>query len=791
MKKVVFVLALLMLQAKMYAQFTIKGKVINQQEQVALPGATVVIEGLLTNAITDLNGNFKFKNLKPGNYLLKVLFIGYETNTQAVTLEQNQELTIALTPKEIIADEVIISAVRAGEKYPIAFTTINKEELAKKNMGQDMPFLLNTTPSVVVSSDAGNGIGYTGIQIRGSDPTRVNVTVNGIPINDAESQGLFWVNMPDFASSVNSIQIQRGAGTSTNGASAFGASVNMQTTTLNKEAYAEIANSFGSFNTLKNTINIGSGLLNNKFTFEGRLSRISSDGYIHPGWSNLQSYYLSGTYYGKKSSLRFITFSGKEKTYQAWNGLRDTMLTINRRANEFTYADQTDNYQQDHYQIQYTYELNKNLSFNAALHYTKGKGYYEEFKKNDKLSKYNLNPIIIGNTTITKSDIVRRRWLDNDFYGTVWNVNYTSNSKHLSLILGGGYNQYTGAHFGEIIWARFAQNSFIHQKYYRDSAFKNDLNIYLKANYSFTKKIAMYADVQCRSIDYSFLGYNSNLQNVQQQIVLNFLNPKAGLTYTISERQYIYASWAVANKEPNRKDYTESSPLNRPKPETMQDVELGYKYNSNHFVFGMNAYNMKYKNQLILTGQINDVGAYNRTNISKSYRRGIELEAGVLLLKKLTVSGNITLSENKVINYIDYVDNYDTGLQDSIIYNKTNISFSPAVIASSIITYNAIKNLDINFISKYVGKQYLDNTSNNTRIINAYFINDIRVDYKLSVPNYFKEIRIGFLAANVFNKLYENNGYTFSYVSGGQKNTENFYYPQAGRNFLGSLIIKF
>lgn len=790
MKKILFLFASLVFSISVFGQFTLKGRIKNAQDQSTLPNANVVIEGLLKSIASDLEGNYKFKNLKPGSYILKVSFIGFKTQTKEININNDSEIDIMLEPSEFMADEVIVSALRVGDKTPFAFTNIDKEELVKRNLGHDLPFLLNSTPSTVVTSDAGNGVGYTGIKVRGTDATRINVTVNGIPLNDAESQGVFWVNMPDFASSINSIQIQRGAGTSTNGAGAFGASINIQTTTLNKEAYAEIANSFGSFNTIKNTVNIGSGLINNKFNFEGRLSRISSDGYVQPGWSDLKSYYLSGSYYGKKSSLKLTTFGGKEKTYQAWNGLRDTMLSINRRANLFSYADQTDNYWQDHYQLHYNYELTKNITLNTALHYTKGKGYYEEYREEDDLANYKISSVIVGSDTIRNSDLIRRRWLDNDFYGGIWSLNYNSDNNKLNVIWGGGYNQYIGAHFGEVIWARFASNSNIRQKYYRDSAFKNDMNTYLKANYQLNNKLFVFGDIQYRNISYAFMGYDRNLNNIEQSVNLNFINPKAGLTYAIKENQQAYVSYSVANKEPNRDDFTNSSPNSRPKPENLQDIEAGYKINTNKFAFGFNLYNMIYKNQLVLTGKINDVGSYTRTNVAQSYRRGIEIEAGALLHKLIRWNGNLTLSENKVKNYIEYYDNYDTFTQDSVIYTLTDIAFSPSVIASSIFTLSPLKNLDINIISKYVGKQYLDNTSNNDRIINPFFVNDLRIDYKINTT-LFKEIRIGLLAANFLNELYENNGYTFSYVWGGAKTTENFYYPQAGRNFMASIAVRF
>jgi iron complex outermembrane receptor protein len=790
MKKILFLFVPIVYSLSVFGQHTLKGKIKNAQDQTTLPNATIVIEGLLNSVASDLDGNYRFKNLKPGTYSLKVSYIGFKTLTKEITVNNDSETDIFLEPSEVITDEVIVSALRVGDKTPVAFGNITKEELVKRNLGQDLPYLLNSTPSTVVSSDAGNGVGYTGIKIRGTDATRINVTVNGIPLNDAESQGVFWVNMPDFASSINSIQIQRGVGTSTSGAGAFGASINIQTTTLNKEAYTEIANSFGSFNTIKNTVNIGSGLINNKFNFEGRLSRISSDGYVQPGWSDLKSYYLSGSYYGKKSALKLTTFGGKEKTYQAWNGLRDTILAINRRANLFSYSDQTDNYWQDHYQLHYNYELTKNITLNSALHYTKGRGYYEEYREEDNLNFYKINPVLIGNDTIKTSDLIRRRWLDNDFYGGIWNLNYNSDNKKLNVIWGGGYNQYIGAHFGEVIWARFASNSNIRQKYYRDSAFKNDMNTYLKINYQLNNKLFVFTDLQYRNVGYEFMGYDRNLNNISQSVNLNFINPKVGITYSLTENQQLYTSYAVANKEPNRDDYTNSSQDSRPKHENLKDIEAGYKFNTNTFAFGLNIYNMVYKNQLVLTGKINDVGSYTRTNVKESYRRGVEIEAGGVLHKKVRWNGNLTFSENKVKNFLEYYDNYDNFTQDSMAYTLSDIAFSPSLIASSIFILNPIKNLDINIISKYVGKQYLDNTSNNNRIINPFLVNDLRIDYKINTL-LFKEIRIGLLAANFLNELYENNGYTFSYVFGGVRTSENFYYPQAGRNFMASLAIRF
>lgn len=754
-----------------------------------LPGAAVVVEGTYKGTFTDATGAFQLTNLKPTATALQISMLGYETQRQSIDPSQNAVLSIKLSKTAVAVDEVVVSATRANQKSAIAYTDVTRRELNKLNLGQDIPQLLNFTPSIVTTSDAGAGVGYTGIRIRGSDATRVNVTLNGIPYNDAESQGTFFVNMPDFASSVSSIQIQRGVGTSTNGAGAFGASVNIQTNKLEEKPYAELNLSGGSFGTRKVNVLAGTGLLNNHFVLDARLSKIYSDGYIDRAFSDLKSFYLSGGYYTKKSFFRLNVFSGQEKTYQAWNGVPEQFLKTNRTYNAFTYDNQTDNYQQDNYQLISSHELSKNWRANLSFFYTKGKGYYEEFRTADLFSKYGLPAVVIGDSTIRRTDLIRRLWLDNDFYGGVFSFDYNSFGK-LTANIGGGWNQYKGIHYGEIIWSRVAGNTNIRDRYYQDDATKRDFNLYAKAFYQVTPKLNAFVDAQIRTINYSFLGFNSQLQNVQQDAKLTFFNPKAGFTYTINDRSTVYASVGVGQREPNRNDYTQSTPESRPKSEKLVDYEAGYKVQTENLAFTANAYFMKYTNQLVLSGQLNDVGAYNRVNIPSSYRAGIELEAGVRLAKQLRWNVNGTFSRNRVKNFTEYLDNFDNNQQESRQYGQTDISFSPNVIAGSQVLFTAAKGLELGLLSKYVGKQYLDNTSNENRKLNSYFTNDIRLIYTVK-PRFAQEIAFTLLFNNVLNELYESNGYTYAYISEGKVNADNGYYPQAGRNFLAGVRIRF
>ena len=687
---------------------------------------------------------------------------------------------------------VEVQAIRAGEKAPFAKTDLTKKDIEKNNLGQDLPFLLNQTPSVVVNSDAGNGIGYTGIRIRGTDAARINVTLNGIPYNDAESQGTFFVDLPDISSSANSIQVQRGVGTSSNGAGAFGGSINLSTNDLNKTFYASSNNSIGSFNTFKNNIQFGSGIIGKHFTVDGRLSRISSDGYIDRAKSNLQSFYVSTAFVNEKNSLRLNIFSGKEKTYQAWNGVAENLLKTNRTNNPSgnekpgePYDNETDNYTQTHYQLFYNRKFNNYWKGNIATFLTRGKGYYEQYKAQQELADYSLPDYNNGTTTISKTDIVRQLWLDNYFYGTIFSLQYQKNKTQ--LIFGGGYNAYDGKHYGQIKWAAVQPAVPKDYRWYNLTAHKKDFSVYTKWIQQWSSNWQGFVDVQFRNIDYKINGFRYN-PNLKVNENYTFLNPKVGITYSNKSWQ-AYLSYALAGKEPNRDDF-EAGNAQLPKPERLHDIELGTEKKGSTYSFGANIYFMYYQNQLVLTGKINDVGAYSRINIPKSYRAGLELQGKTKITNWMNAAANITLSENKINNFTEYLDDYDNGGQQTKFYSKTDISFSPSVIAGAIINFVPVKNGEISLISKYVGTQYLDNTAQKSRSLNAYYLQDIKLSYLIE-NKIFKETNLILQLNNIFNKKYEPNGYSFSYIYGGALTTENFYFPMAGFNFMVGVNVKF
>lgn len=797
------------------AQTSLNGKVTDKLTGEPLPGASIVINPNLITT-TDIDGNFSFDGLQAGTYNVTVSFVGYTSAQQKVVLPRTQPLNIQLQETAHVTEEVLVTATRASDKTPTTYSTVSKEELEKQNHGQDLPFLLNLTPSVVVTSDAGAGVGYTGIRIRGSDNTRTNVTVNGIPVNDSESAGVFWVNMPDLASSIQNIQIQRGVGTSTNGAGAFGASINVQTSSLNPKPYAEIDNSFGSFNTRKHTIRAGSGLINDRFAMDVRLSAVNSDGYIDRASSDLRSYYLSGGYYGNKTMVKGIAFSGKEKTYQAWGGTPesrlnndvegmkehaanegysqaqlDNLLNSGRTYNIYTYDNETDNYQQDHYQLHLSQEILPDLDFNAALHYTRGRGYYEQYRPNAKFADYGWEPLMIGDTTITRTDLIRRRWLDNHFYGFTYSFQH--NPERLALTIGGGYNEYEGGHYGEVIWARYANTSFIRDRYYDNDGYKTDFNIYAKATYEFTDRVSGYLDLQSRSITYKANGWDNDQKLIDVDEKFNFFNPKAGLQYRLAQGTDIYASYAIAHREPVRNDFVDAPEGVTPKAEKLGNLELGIKKQSSELAYAINYYYMDYKDQLVLTGELNDVGSSIRTNVDKSYRTGIEVSVAYAIHDKLNMGANITLSKNKIKDFEEVLYQY---LDDDVNiitnhYQDTDIAYSPEVIAGGEISSRPFKGFEVALMPKYVGKQFLDNTSNENRKIDGYFVNDLRMAYNLPV-DWAREVKLSLLVNNIFDAMYVSNGFTYSYIYGDDYYvTENFYYPQAGINFLAGLSIKF
>lgn len=693
--------------------------------------------------------------------------------------------TTLLQPVEVLA-------ARAAEKAPFAKTNLGKKDIAKNNLGQDLPFLLNQTPSVVVNSDAGNGVGYTGIRIRGTDATRINVTLNGIPYNDAESQGTFFVDLPDFSSSANSIQIQRGVGTSSNGAGAFGATINVSTNELNKERYVATNCSYGSFSTNKNNIQFGSGLLGKHFTIDGRLSSITSNGYIDRATTDLKSFYGTAAYTDESNSLRLNIFSGNEKTYQAWNGVPEYILHTNRTYNSAgtekpgdPYHNETDNYIQTHYQLFYNHQFSKVLTGSIATFLTRGKGYYEQYKADRKLADYGLPDYFDGTNTIQRTDLVRRLWLDNYFYGTIFSLQYKQ--KKTQLIIGGGYNAYDGRHYGEIKWAAVQAAVPKDHRWYDLTAYKKDLSLYSKWTQQLHTHWQAFVDLQVRNIDYRIHGFRDN-PTLEIDEHYTFFNPKFGITYT-NQHWQAYISYALAGKEPNRDDF-EAGIAQQPKAERLQDLELGVEKKTSAYSFGANLYYMHYKDQLVLTGKINDVGAYTRTNIPTSYRAGIELQGQVRVTNWMNLGANLSLSENKIRNFTEYIDDYDNGGQQTKFYRKTDISFSPSAIGGASVTFIPVKNTEINLISKYVGRQYLDNTAQQSRSLDPYYLQDIRVSY-LWKCKWVKEANIILQLNNVFNKKYEPNGYSFSYIYGGSLTTENFYYPMAGFNWMLGVNLRF
>jgi iron complex outermembrane receptor protein len=683
-----------------------------------------------------------------------------------------------------ILSPVEVRAVRAGEKAPFTKTNLSKKEIEKLNLGQDIPFILNQTPSVVVSSDAGNGIGYTGIRIRGTDATRINVTLNGIPYNDAESQGVFFVDLPDFTSSAGSVQVQRGVGTSSNGAGAFGASINFSTNEVNKEAYAEFNNSFGSFNSRKNTLKAGTGLLRDQFTADIRLSGIHSDGYIDRAGSDLRSLHFSTAWLGKKSSLRLNTFLGKEKTYQAWYGVsEDDLKSGNRRVNYAgtekpgdPYDNETDNYTQNHYQLFFNHASGKKINFHTALFYTKGKGYYEQYKAHEPYSKYGLSG------PVPETDFIRQLWLDNDFYGTIFSLHYTDNKT--TATLGGSVTRYDGKHFGKITWAKdgFTGNPV----WYDHDAWKTDVNIYLKEQTRLAGHWFYFYDLQFRYVTYNINGFRNNPDLVVRSR-FNFFNPKTGITYH-KDGWKGYFSYSLGQKEPNREDF-EANISQQPRHERLHDFEMGLEKSGNKHNGSVTLYYMKYKDQLVLTGKINDVGAYTRTNIPDSYRAGIELQGSTWFCSWFNASAHLALSRNKVKNYTEYVDDYDTGVQKENHYALPDIAYSPSVVGGATLNFLPVKKLEISLIGKYVSKQYLDNTQNENRRLNPFYVQDARLIYHFSFRK-IKEVKGILQVNNIFNKMYEPNGYTFSYIYGGELITENYYFPMAGTNFMAGVNIR-
>ncbi len=722
MKKLVLIAGFILIQVTLYAQFNIQGRVTDKESGDPLPGAHVQVENTFNTAVTDAEGNYQLTGLRSGKYTLKSSFVGFKTESITCKITRDTTIHFMMEATSILGGEVNIVATRAGEKYPTAYTTISNKQIEEINMGKDLPYIVQSTPSVVLTSDAGNGIGYTKLNIRGTDLTRINVTINGIPVNDAESQGVWFVDLPDVASSSENIQIQRGVGTSTNGAGAFGASINILATETNPDPYGELAASYGSFNSLKTTLKFGSGILKSGLAVDGRLSYISSDGYIDRASSKLKSFYVNGGYYGKNTTLKLITFSGHERTYQAWEGVPLDSLGTNRTYNpagQYTdslgrtcyYKNQIDNYQQDYYQMIFSQRLGSKWNINAAFFLTNGKGYYESYKSGKSFSDYGLDDVIIGGDTITKTNLVNQKWLDNSFYGLTFSTNYTLPEK-LRVIIGGGITQYYGKHFGKVIWAQYASNGDNERHWYDNTGLKNDINIYAKATWQVVKKLTLFADIQYRYVDYRMDGVLDDLRRIDQ-------------THTF------------------------------------------------HF--------------------INNVGEAIMVNVPKSYRAGIEVSAGVNLWKKVRWDIHGTFSLNQIKDFTEYVDDYDstwnfTG-QTSRNLGTTNLSFSPGIVAGSILTYKPVKGLTCSLFSSYVGKQYIDNTSSDERSLHPYFVNNLRLAYSFKLKP-FREIGISLMINNLFGERYETNAWIYRYNYANQPYHVNGYFPQALINYMAGITLK-
>ncbi len=788
----------------MQAQSVFNGRVVNSEKE-PLPAA-IVLQSESNRATTvSSDGRFSFVWPAVGDSLaIEIRMIGYQTLREKLARPTDTATRdFTLLPAIYDQQEVVITASRMSAKFPGTFTNLDKAELQKLNLGQDLPIQLRFTPSLVATSDAGAGVGYTGLRIRGSDQTRINVTVNGIPINDSESQGVFWVNMPDLSSSLSSAQIQRGLGTSTNGSGAFGASINLLTDGLADKPGGSVAASYGSFDTRKLTAQLHTGKLKNGFAAEARLSDIRSEGYVDRASSDLNSYYLAGGFYGSKTSVKAIAFGGTERTYQSWfgvpesrvnndlpgmlayadrNGISGTDLTnlleSGRQYNFYTYDNQVDDYAQNHHQLHLSHQFTDRLSLKLAGHYTHGEGYFEEYRSGDSLTHYGLMPPANGPES---TDLIRRRWLDNDFYGAIYDLRYTINEQQFSL--GGGVHRYQGDHFGEIVWAEFSEGIAHLQRYYQGDGNKDEYSVFAKWEGTIGNWILM-ADMQFRGVNYEASGIDNTLIPINVDEQYAFFNPKAGARYRINDRNSIYAYAGMGNREPVRSDFVDAIEGNIPKPEQMLDVEIGHTFQKEGFQWNANAFLMRYRDQLVLTGALNDVGASLRANVPNSYRAGVELDASYRISKQLAVSAQLGLSRNQIGRFdqltYEYTDTDINIVQET--FTDTPISFSPSAVASGRLSYAPLMGLELELLSKYVSRQYLDNTGSESRSINPYWINDFRCAYTFS-GKALKGLSLQLLVNNIFDVAYSSNGYTYSYIAGASV-TENFFYPQAGSNFL-------
>jgi iron complex outermembrane recepter protein len=798
MKCITFLFAICVIGLDARAQARLSGIVMNEAQEPLESVNIVVGNEQHFGATTGRDGRYLIGGAPSGAVRVRISYIGYHAVDTIIQLaDGDNTYNPTLRAQAHLLREAEVSALRAGDRAPFARTVVTKEEIARINTGVDLPYLLELQPSVVSTSDAGTGIGYTYMRIRGSDATRTNITLNGVPFNDPESQGAFLVNLPDLATSAEDIEIQRGVGTSTNGPAAFGASINLRTTAVQREAWGLVSLSGGSFDTRRYSVSAGTGLLGfsegSKFSLDMRLSSISSDGYVDRATADLKSYFLQGAWVGRTRSLRFITFRGKEITYQAWAGVAPGILDTNRTFNPYTYENEVDDYDQSHYQLLFDQRIGRNVDLNITLFRVDGSGFFEQFREEDDLSIYGIAPAVIDGEAISTTDIIRRRWLDNKLSGANASASITL-GKH-RLVLGGNYSDFRNDHYGEVIWARFAGGRDIRDRYYDNDAHKTDANAFAKLTYALSERLDVYGDLQVRNVGYRFLGFNRDLENIAQRVDYTFFNPKAGVLWRMQDGGRAYASFAMANREPNRNDLEETTPDSRPGSERLQDYELGYERRRGRFSAGVNAYYMDYTDQLVLTGELNDVGAALRTNVPSSYRAGLELMLAMQPMKRLLWRANATFSRNEVRNFTEYVDDWDTWGQRAIAHGTTDLAFSPAVIAGSELGYRlwekaAKGHAELTLVTKYVGEQYLDNTGSSDRMLDAYVVNDLRANVMIRAKG-TKTIEINLTVRNLFSTLYESNGWVYSYFENDRRMEMIGLFPQAPLNVLGGLSIRF
>jgi iron complex outermembrane recepter protein len=791
-KSIITVILIMTMVCLVFAQdenTTLTGTVKDTETGSSLSGAHVQIENTFYKTITNAEGRFHFNQMKPGTFSLKVSYLGYKTISEQIIIPQKSELEILLDPEPIRTEEVIISATRADERTPSTQQTMSGNTIRQNAFGQDLPLLLELTPSMVTTSDAGAGIGYTGLRIRGTDISRINVTINGVPLNDPESHSVYWVNLPDLAASIDNIQIQRGVGTSANGAAAFGGSINIQTTKLVSEPFAELNSNFGSFNSFSNTLQFGTGLLNGGWAFDGRLSRITSDGYIDRAFSHLESFFINIGHYGEKNIFRLTMMGGDEKTYQAWEGVPKDSLATNRTYNPYTYENETDNYSQQHFHLNFMRQQNRKISFNATAFLITGKGYYEQFKENRRLTSYGLQPVIIGGDTIKRTDIIQQKHLDNVFYGLNLATYYNS-MKKLKIAAGGSLNRYTNDHFGKLIWMQYAADISKDFQWYFNNGIKTDISAFLRSNYLLTEQLSIFADALFRHISYSIQGNHDDLRDLTQSHTYDFLNPKGGVFYVLNSRHECYASVAVAKREPSRNNFRDADVNTIVKPELLIDYEAGYHLKMKNILLSANVYFMDYKDQLVMTGKINNVGDPVMVNVPESYRTGIELIFSSRLSKQLELDANVSLSRNRIRNFTEWVDNWDTGTQISNFLGETDISFSPAVVSGAELRYSPFQSVHFALTSKYVSRQNIDNTSSEDRMLKPWHVNNLRLAVDLP-SGFVKKAQLRFSVINVFNVMYESNAWVYRYYDDGSENLIDGYFPQAGRHFMAGLNVKF